>query len=451
MLLCIDFSGEKVGILCAENKKEKIKVAQSLEFNVSDLGNHLQNKFGKVREIRVSGSVENTFHKVLSMPGIKSKMLKEAVENEIIKAVGNDYQFKQQDLGEVSGPGNKVSRKIMTVGIKRNALEELSQVFGNSRIKPNLFTTYPAALQILLEKMGLLSEETLAFVEIAHPRSRIVIFKGKEIRVTRELPLADKEKDSESSALAKDIYRTFLFYTESFPNEKVTKLVIAGNSSTAEILQNLRQKTGVETIPFSPEPLLEGTEDISNLHPGCLGLALVDPDHFSFGFIPFSVQEKRRIKKRVTLFSFIFLSTLLIFVLAILRLSLNLKNQNLYQGRVKGEIKMKEERMKELSLELVSHSIETSQPPWSEILLELAATVPSGVSLTSMTMKRTKNGWAGEVCGIADGSDEITSLVLVEMLQNNFIQSPLFTGTRLTEKKLEGKRVAFKIIYQLEV
>jgi hypothetical protein len=452
MLLCMDFSGDKVNILWVENQKGEIRLAESLELDASELKDYIQNKSGKIKEIRVSGSIESTFHKVFILPNMKSRILKAAIETEVIKTFGNDYQFKEQDLGEVAGPGNKVNRKMMTAGIKRNALEELSQMFADSPIKPSIFTTYPASLHMLLEKMGLVSEEAAAFVDCAHPRSRIIIFKGKEIRVTRELPLNEKERDPEGSALAKDIYRTLLFYTESFPNEKVTKLVIAGNSTTSEIVENVKQKTGVEITPFSPEPLLQGAEDISRrIHPGCLGLALVNPTSFTFGFVPFSVQEKRKMKKMVSLFSFIFFSILLLFVLAIFRLSLNLKNLNLYQGGVKGEIKMKEDRMKELALELVSHSIETSQPPWTGILLELSATVPPGVSFKSMTLKKTRKGWAGEVYGFADGMDEISSLVLVEELQNNFIQSPLFTGTKLAEKKLEGKRVAFKITYQLKV
>jgi hypothetical protein len=451
MLLCVDFSGKKVNILCAENKKEKIRVAESLELNVSDLGDYLRNKSGKIKEIRVSGYLENSFHKILIMPDIKSKMLKQALETEVIKAFGSNYQFKHQDLGEVPGPGNKVNKKIMTIGIKRNTLEELSQMFVGSRIKPSIFTTYPVALQTLLEKMGLLSEEPLAFVEIAHPRSRIVIFKGKEIRVTRELPLAEKEKDTESSALAKDIYRTLLFYTESFPNQQVAKLAIVGNSTTSEILESLRQKTGAEIIPFLPETIFQGMKELPYVHPGCLGLALVEPDHFDFGFIPFSVQEKRKIKKTLILSSSVSLGVLLICILVISRFSLDLRNLNAYHGGIKGEIKMKEDRLKELGLEFVSHFIETSQPPWSEILLEMAAVVPPGVALKTLTLKKVKRVWRGEVTGVADGSDEINSLLLVEKVQNNFVQSPLFKGVKLTEKELRGKQVEFKIIYQLNM
>jgi len=447
----LDFTGKEVKLMRVEHKKEEIRVTESLELSIPDLKEYLRRNSRRIKEVRVSGFLENTFHKAFVLPNLKSKMLKEAVANEVVKAFGGGYQFLYQDLGEVGGPGTKVKRKVMTVGMERKALEELSRIFTGFKVKPSIFTTYPVALQTLLERMGLLGGESVGFVEIVPPKSRIAIFKEKEIRLVRELPLAGEGKDPENLALSKDIYRTLLFYTENFPEQRVTKLVVAGDSGTPETLKNLREKTGVEIILFSPESLLQRTEDVPGVHPGCLGLALVDPRQFSFGFVPLSVQERRKMKKTVTFFSFIFLGILLIFVLVVLRLSLNLKNLSVYQGGIKGEIKMKEDRLRELSLELVSHSIETSQPPWTEILLELAAVVPPGVSFKSMTLRKTRKGWMGEVKGIAEGSDEITSLVLVEKLQNNFNQSPLFSGIKLMEKKLQGKVVAFKIIYQLRV
>jgi hypothetical protein len=450
MLSCIDFAGENAKILSVERKKEEMQVVESLELGVSELGDYLRSKSRNIKEIRISAPVDKTFHKTFTLPNLKGKMLKEAVKNEVIKAFGNGYQFEQQDLGEVVVSGSKASRIITTAGIERKTLQDLSQIFAGFPIKPSVYTTCPSALQTLLEKMGLLSDEALGFVEIAHPRSRIVIFKGKETRLIRELPLAEGEKEPESSALAKDIYRTLLFYTESFPNEKISKIIISGNSITSEISENLRQKAGVEIFPFSAQPLFPGIEDTSRTYPACLGLALINPDRFSFKFIPFSVQEKGRIKKRVTQLSFIFLGILLIFALFIFRLSWDLRDLNVHQVGTKGEIRMKEDRMKDLALELVSHSIETSQPNWSEILMELAAVVPSGVSLKSMTIKKAKNGWGGEVSGIAEGEDELASLVLVEELQNNFLKSPLFAGAKMIERKLEGEKITFTITYQLK-
>jgi hypothetical protein len=455
MLLCVDIASQKTKLIGVKRDRKELNVAASLEFSASDLastfGEYLRNTSADIDEIRVSGALEDTFHKAIIIPDVKGKMQKAALETEVMKTFGNDYQFKGQDLGEMPGPGNKVNRKMMTAGIKRSTVEELSQMFADSRIKPSIFTTYPVTVQALLEKLEILNQEPLGFVELDHPTSRMVIFKGKEIRVTRELPVGGQQKDPDHATLAKDIYRTLLFYTESFPNELVTKLVVAGALANSEIVENLKEKTGAKIVPFEPQKIFQGIEGMSGAHAGCLGLSLLDPGHFDFGFIPYSVQTKSKTRKSLVLCSSITVGIVLMLGLAVSRLSLNLKDLEAYHGGTRGEIKMKEDRLKELPLEFISHSIETSQPAWSEILLELAAAVPSGVALKTLTLKKIKNRWRGEVTGITDGSDEITSLLMVEEVQNNFMQSPLFKGVKLTEKELQGKQAAFKIIYQLNM
>jgi hypothetical protein len=455
MLLCVDIANQKAKVIGVQRNKKEFNLAASLEFSAPDLastfGEYLRNSSADIDEIRVSGALENTFHKAIVIPDMKGKVQKEALETEVMKTFGNNYQFKGQDLGEVPGPGNMVNRKMMTAGIKSDALEALSQMFANSRIKPRIFTTYPVAVHALLEKLELLNQEPLGFVELDHPTSRIVIFKGKDIRVTRELPVNGQQKDPDCPTLAKDIYRTLLFYTESFPNELITKLVVAGTLANGEIVKSLKEKTGAKIVPFEPQKIFQGIEEVSGAHAGCLGLSLLESDHFDFGFIPYSIQTKNKTRKSLALCSSITVGIVLMLTLAVSRLSLNLKDLDAYQGGIKGEIKMKEDRLKELPLEFISHSIETSQPGWSEILLELAAAVPPGVALKTLTLKKIKNRWQGEVTGITDGSDEITSLLMVEEVQNNFMQSPLFRGVKLTEKELQGKQAAFKIIYQLNM
>jgi len=455
MLLCVDFASKKVKLTGVEREKESLRVAESLEFDVSDLahslGEYLQAASRNIDEIRVSGALENTFHRIFVIPDLKGKMFQQALETEVTKAFSREYQFKCQDLGEVPGPGNKVNKKMMTTGMKINTLEELSQMFAKSRVKPRILTTYPAALQALARELNLLSEESLGFLDLDYPTSRIVIFKGDEIRLTREVNVLEEEKDPDRSALATDIYRTLLFYTENYPNQMVTKLVFSGNSATTKCVNILTQKTGAQVVPFLPETIFHGITEIPPIHPGCLGLALLDPGSFDFGFVPFSVQGKKKVKKILTLSSSFALGIILILGLAISRLSLNLENLAVYDGGIKGKIRMKEDRLKELDLEFVSHSIETSQPPWSEILLEMAAAVPTGVILESFSLKNAKKIWRGEITGLAEGSDEISSLLLVERVQSNFNKSPLFKGVKLTDKELQGKKVEFKISYQLNM
>ncbi len=455
MILCMDFTNKKVKIAGVERGKKGLKVVASLEFAVSELTRFLvedlKTMSAKVEEIRVSGTLDNTFHKTFVIPDMKSNMVKSALETEVIKTLGNDYQFGDRDLGQIPGPGNKVNRKMMSAGIKRNALEELSKMFASSRITPNLFTTYPLALERLLDGLGVVGEEPLGFIEIDYPTTRIVIFKGKDIRVTREVNATEQEKDPDRSALATDIYRTLLFYNEAYPEERVNRLLFAGSSTVPGTVEHLKQKTGAEIVPFGPETLFQGLEEAVHIHPGCLGLALLDPAHFDFTFVPFSVQEKRKTKRTLILTSSVCAGILLMCLLAISRFSLNLKNLDVYHKGIDGEIRMKEDRLRDLALEFVSQSLETSQPPWSQILMELAAVVPQGVALKTFTLKTVKGAWRGEVTGVADGSDEIKSLLLVEQVQNNFIQSPLFQGVKLTEKELQGKSVQFKIIYQLNM
>jgi hypothetical protein len=51
MLLCIDFTGEKAKITSVENKREELRAVEALELDVSDLGEYLRSKSGKIKEI----------------------------------------------------------------------------------------------------------------------------------------------------------------------------------------------------------------------------------------------------------------------------------------------------------------------------------------------------------------------------------------------------------------
>lgn len=455
MLLCVDFASKKAKVVGVDRAKKQLKVVISLEFNVSELGavfgEFLKSTSSDIDEIRVSGALEKSFHQVFTLPSLKRRELRQALAAEIVKSYGSEYRFKQEELGEVAVPGGPASKKVMAVGIKRDILEEFSGMFADSRTKPSVYTTYPMGLQALAREMGILTDQPLAFMEIDYPTSRIVILKGNEIRLTRELPVATEEKDPDRSALAMDIYRTLLFYSDTFPDEKVTRLVFAGASTTEEAVDNLKRKTGAEIIPFSPEKIFQGMEEIPYVHPGCLGLALLKPERFTFAFTPVSLQEKKKVRKTFALSSAVSLAVLLLLALLVSRLAIGLRGMNTYHAGVKGEIKLKEERLRDLALEFISQSIETSQPGWPEVFQEVAAVIPTGVALKTFAVQKKKGVWQGEVTGAADGGDEITSLLLAEEVQNKFVHSPLFKGARMTEKEVRSKEVEFKITYRLQI
>ena len=80
MVLCMDFSGQKVKIMGVVKERRELKVSGSLELSVSDLPKFfLDPPEGTFRsateEIRVSAALEDTFHKTLVVPDLKKKML----------------------------------------------------------------------------------------------------------------------------------------------------------------------------------------------------------------------------------------------------------------------------------------------------------------------------------------------------------------------------------------
>jgi hypothetical protein len=455
MFLCIDFTSKKAKIMGVETEKGKgFKVVVSLEFSLTDLstifGDYLRSASKELEGIRVSGSLDNTFHKIFVIPQLKKKMMAQALQAEVVKAFGGDFQFERENVGEVLGPGTKVNRKFMTVGIKRNALEDLSKMFSDSRIRPEIFTTYPLALQVLLDRLGLLTDDPLGFMELDYPTSRIVIFKGNEIRLTREVGVVEEDKDPDRSALAMDIYRTLLFYNENYPEERISKLVFTGSSATQQTMDTLTKKTGAEIIPFMPETIFQGMTEIPYIHPGCLGLALMDPFRFKMGFVPPTITEKKKLKRTLVMSASAFMVILAICILMVTRYSLDLKHINTLQGGVTGEIKMKEDRFKEMALQFVTHTIKTTEPSWSDFFMEQAAVIPAGVVLKELSLKKVKDKWQGVIEGATNGEDELVSLLLMEEVMKNFNQSPLFTGVKIQEKQLAGKQVNFKITYQLK-
>ena len=170
MLLCVDLTSKKAKVTGINKEKSFFRIVESLEFDLSELDtkfkDYLKRSFKHIDEIRVSGSLDNTFHRVFIIPDLKGKMFTAALVAEVTKTFGVAYQFKSQDLGEVPGAGNKVNRKMMTAGMKRDTLEELSRLFDSSSTKPDIFTTYPLALQALVQKLELVSEEPMGFLEL---------------------------------------------------------------------------------------------------------------------------------------------------------------------------------------------------------------------------------------------------------------------------------------------
>ncbi len=443
MILAVEWDGEFARLILAEPYRDTNKVIKLLKLSREELAKYLSEEKRKL-DIRVCGSIEGSVHKTIFMPPLRGNLLKSSIQQETKKIFEEESEYLYEELGQVETGTAGTQAKIMVVGLGRKHLEELVSLFSNFKTKPSIFTTYPMAVRTLLEKLGELKEnENVAFVDVSGDKSRILIFKGKEIRITRGLPLNVEEKSAETERLIKDIHQTILFYTENFPQDKIEKIIVGGSFKPSDFLEALKKKVDLKVVPVWAEEIFQGSNEELLTYPGCLGLALLTPKKFQFSLVPASIKEKRKNRKIATLLVSVFIGITLFILGVNLKYSLDWLNLLDDEKAVQGEIKKKESALKELSAELIYNSVE-AQPAWTDFLLELARLVPDDITLNSLTVKKTGKKWQAEVNGIIQGKDKVESFFRAEELRILFNQSTLWANPNL-ERKLEGDNLKFKV------
>jgi hypothetical protein len=443
LILAVEWDGEFARLVLAEPYRDTVKVIKLLKLTKEELAKYLSEEKRKL-DIRVCGSIEGSTHKTVFLPPLKGKLLKSSIQQETQKIFEEESEYLYEELEQVEEGTAGTQAKVMVVGLGRKHLEELVSLFSNHKTKPSIFTTYPLAVRTLLERIGELKEnENVAFVDVSGDKSRILIFKGKEIRITRGLPLNMEEGVGETDRLIKDIHQTVLFYTENFPQDKIEKIIVGGSFKPSDFLEALKKKVDLKVVPVWAEEIFQGSNEELLTYPGCLGLALLTPKKFQFSLVPTSIKEKRKNKKMATLLAAVFIGVVLFILGANLKYSLDWLRLLDDEKAVQGEIKKRENELKELSVELVSNSVE-AQPSWTDFLLELARLVPDDITLNSLTVKRAGKKWQAEINGIIQGEDKVESFYRVEELRILFNQSTIWASPNL-ERKLEGDNLKFKV------
>ena len=443
MILAVEWDGEYARLILAEPYRDTIKVVKLLKLTREELAKYLSEEKRKL-DIRVCGSIEGSMHKTVFIPPLKGNLLKSSIQQETKKFFEEESEYLYEELGQVEGGDAGTQAKVMVVALGKKHLEELVSLFSNYKTKPSIFTTYPLAVRTLLEKIGeLKGDENVAFVDVSGDRSRILIFKGKEIRITRGLPLKMEEGVGETDRLIKDIHQTILFYTENFPQDKIEKIVVGGSFKPSDFLEALKKKVELKVAPVWAEEIFQGSNEELLTYPGCLGLTLLTPKKFQFSLVPTSIKEKRKNKKMATLLVSVFIGVVLFILSANLKYSLDWLRLLDDEKAVQGEIKKRENELKDLSVELIYNSVE-AQPAWTDFLLELARLVPDDITLNSLTVKRAGKKWQAEINGIIQGEDKVESYFRAEELRILFNQSTLWASPNL-ERKLEGDNLKFKV------
>lgn len=443
MILALDWDGESARLLLAEPQRETIRISKLLKLSKEGLADYLSQEKRKL-DIRVCGGIEGSVHKTILLPSLKKKLLPEAVEKETKKFLEEESEYTYEELGQVEETTTGIQNKMMVVGLGRKHLEELASLLTSYKAKSIFFTTYPIAVRVLLEQTGELKEnETVAFVDVSGERSRILIFKGKEIRITRGLPLGSEEGKGVTERLIKDIRQTVLFYTENYPQDKITKIVLGGSFKPSDFVEALKKQVDLNIVPLWAEEVFEGSNEELLTFPGCLGLALLNPMKFHFSLVPVSIKEKKKNRKTAAMLASVFAFVVLLILGANLKYSLDWLGLLDKERAVQGEIKKRETELKELATELISDSVE-KQPAWAEFLLELARVIPEDITLNSLTVKKSGKKWKGELTGLIQGYDNVERFYRAEELRILINQSSSWTNPVL-ERKLEGDDLKFKI------
>lgn len=448
MILAVDWDGEIARLILAEPQRDIVKVNKLLKLTREELADYLSKERRKL-DIRVCGGIEGSVHKTVLLPPLKKKLLPDAVEKETKKFLEEESEYTYEEFGQIEEATVGIQTKVMVVGFGRKHLEELASLFSNYKAKSTFFTTYPIAVTVLLEQTGELKEnETVAFVDVSGERSRILIFKGKEVRIARGLPLGSEEGRGITERLIKDIHQTILFYTENYPQDKISKIVLGGSFKPSDFIEALKKQVDLNIVPLWTEEVFQGSNEELLTYPGCLGLVLLNPKKFNFSLVPVSIKEKKKNKKMAVMLSSIFMVVILLIIGANLKYSLDWLRLLDNERAVQGEIKKRETELKGLATELISDSVE-KQPAWTEFLLELAYVIPEDITLNSLTVKKAGKKWKGELTGIIQGYDKVEGFYRAEELRILFHQSSTWTNPIL-ERKLEGDNLKFKIDLMLK-
>jgi len=447
LILAIDWDGEIARVLLTESQKDTMKVIKLLKLSREELAKYLSQEKGKL-DIRLCGGFEGSVHKTILVPPLKGNLYKEAIKKETQKILEEESEYLYDELGKLEDATIGTQVRVMVVGLGRKHLEELASLLSGHKPKSTIFTTYPVAVRTLLEDLGELKEdETVAFVDVCGSRSRILIFKGREVRITRALPLPVQEDLGEGDRLIKDIHQTILFYTETYPQDKIEKIVVGGSFKPSDFLEALKKKVDLKIVPLWAEEILQGSNEELLTYPGCMGLALLNPKKFNFSLEPVSFREKRKNKRTATVLASVFTAAVLFILGANLKYSLDWLRFLEEEKAAQGEIKKRESELKDLSTELISNSVET-QPAWAEFLIDLAKLVPEDVSLNSLTVKKAGKKYQGEFTGVIQGKDKVDSFFRAEELRIFLNRSSALINPNL-ERKPDGEVLKFKASFAL--
>ena len=440
-VLSVELFDGRARYLLAEMDGKGFKVKETGETEPEKLREILLGQREKIT-VRVAGHFQSGIHRVLEVPSAKRKLLDTIVSREMERLLGKRTCSSWVEIEE--GTPVEAGKKVMAVGVEEEAAEKIFMLFRGTKHPVNLLLTYPAAIHSLLSAKGFLGETPCAFIDILEEKTYITVYKGVEIRVERHLGFGTSAFENDASKLVQSIFQTVLFHKHQHRGEDVGRIVVHSPLACERICASIKAELGkeAEALDFSqyvPESSSSGPT------PAMVGLLLATAKH-PLSLVPRIVRSERAFRRNIVMAGSICLLLAASLGMSYTRLHNKIQDLENAAASLRGEAKLRENRIGKSVDGLILHAVKNGQPDWARVLSELAYAVPEGIRLSSMKVGNNEGTWEAKAWGEVDINDERVALVKIMSMLNNIEKSPLF-GTPTVERKIERGRIGFQLSF----
>lgn len=398
-------------------------------------------------EIRVAGNFQRCIHKTLHVPAVRSA-LHAIAAREAAELVGEDAEICFEDLGEEEVQGEP-RLKLAAAAVARQELESLAEALGAAGVEPAFVTTAPLMVQLLLERLGCLSDEAVACLEIDEDRSTLLVVRGPEVRIARGLPHGSEAAAAGLKPIVDDIKQTFFFHGAKFRGETVRRLVVSGAFAAPSALETMARDLEIEVVPLDLSAVVAKTDAArARGYAACLGLALAGAVKSKVALEPPSLRALRGSRRHVRALACAVAASALLVVVPGALLSRQSQELRVLESTARREIAAHESWLRGMHDDLVAHEVTLGQPSWDEFVRELSAAVPEGTWLSSLSVTRTPAGWGGAAAGEVLSADPVLGLLLADDLRARLERSGLFDAPQV-QPQVEDGRIRFDVKFQV--
>jgi Tfp pilus assembly protein PilN len=409
----------------------------------------LPNLLGEVKEkakVRIAGHFANSVHQILSLPGAKRKVMNTMINLETEKALGKPtstawIEIKEEDALDVE-------KKVMGVGVDKQIVGDIFKKYKEFWGAPHTLLTYPIAVHALLESQDLLDDRACAFVDVFEDETHIIVYKGQEVRLVRDLPFGTSSFPDGISKLVQSIFQTVLFHKQTFRGQDVEHIIVEAKGHSGEICESIEKEMGKEAQSLDLAQFILNAEETEIPPAACMGLMLLPTDHHPLRLIPTAVTTQNTLQRNLLVAGSVSLVLAGIFGASQFRLQSKIRSLSDDNASLRAKISYSEDRIGNAKQGLILHKVRNGQPEWETLFRELAFVIPEEVMFHSLKVTAVGDHWKGEASGEVQLEDKSAALMRMSELVQRLKISPIFS-TYTIERSLADERIRFVLKFNL--